>query len=92
MGHHSKDLTRITQLAAVKSFITLTLIGHRDTVCYGVEIPGVEGKAGMVAFVGKRRDSNTSHLSLISWSVLLFSSSFIPATILTKLLIYSLFL
>ena len=29
------------------------LIGHRDTVCYGVEIPGVEGRAGMVAFVGK---------------------------------------
>ena len=29
------------------------LIGHRDTVCYGVEIPGVEGKAGMVAIVGK---------------------------------------
>jgi solute carrier family 27 fatty acid transporter 1/4 len=29
------------------------LIDHRDTVCYGVEIPGVEGKAGMVAIVGK---------------------------------------
>ena len=29
------------------------LIDHRDTVCYGVEIPGVEGRAGMVAFVGE---------------------------------------
>jgi hypothetical protein len=31
------------------------LIGHRDTVCFGVEIPGVEGKAGMVAIVGKEK-------------------------------------
>jgi hypothetical protein len=30
------------------------LIEHRDTVCFGVEIPGVEGKAGMVAFMGAR--------------------------------------
>jgi len=28
------------------------MINHRDTICYGVEIPGAEGKAGMVAFVG----------------------------------------
>ena len=29
------------------------LCGHKEAVCYGVEIPGIEGKAGMVAILGK---------------------------------------
>ena len=30
------------------------LCGHKEAVCYGVEIPGIEGKAGMVAILGQR--------------------------------------
>ena len=33
--------------------IVANLCDHREAVCYGVEIPGAEGKAGMVSIVGE---------------------------------------
>ena len=32
--------------------VVANICGHKEAVCYGVEIPGVEGKAGMVAILG----------------------------------------
>ena len=33
--------------------VVANLCDHKEAVCYGVEIPGAEGKAGMVAILGK---------------------------------------
>lgn len=33
--------------------VVAKLIDHKEAVCYGVEIPGIEGKAGMVAIHGE---------------------------------------
>ena len=32
--------------------VIANLCGHKEAVCYGVEVPGAEGKAGMVAILG----------------------------------------
>ena len=32
--------------------VVANLCDHKEAVCYGVEIPGAEGKAGMVAILG----------------------------------------
>ena len=32
--------------------VVAKICDHREAVCYGVEIPGIEGKAGMVAILG----------------------------------------
>ncbi len=37
----------------VESVVAI-LCNHRETACYGVEIPGSEGKAGMVAIAGNK--------------------------------------
>lgn len=39
------------------------LINYRDAICYGVEIPGVEGKAGMVAIVDPDGSVNLDELA-----------------------------
>ena len=36
--------------------VVANLCDHKEAVCYGVEIPGAEGKAGMVAILGKTKN------------------------------------